>query len=177
MLIKMYLPFIQPVLEYANIISDICTLQESHLLETVQIEATRITTQLLRTSPKTNLYKDLSIEPLQVCWKNHTINAMYKVLNSPQYLADLTVPYLSQEPNYNLRSTGHNWRFPQCRTITYSNSFIPSTIQVWNPLPENIKSATSLETFKFALKSYRNQCSAPLYYLTGDRQKILGFVK
>jgi hypothetical protein len=45
-LINIYLSFIRPVLEYADIVWDNCTLHESNLLESVQVEAGRIITGL-----------------------------------------------------------------------------------------------------------------------------------
>ena len=45
-LINIYLSFIRPVLEYADIVWNNCTLHESNLLESVQVEAGRIITGL-----------------------------------------------------------------------------------------------------------------------------------
>ena len=45
-LIKIYYSFIRPVLEYADVVWDNCTLRESHLLEDVQVSAARIITGL-----------------------------------------------------------------------------------------------------------------------------------
>jgi hypothetical protein len=52
-LINIYLSFIRPVIEYADIVWDNCTLHESNLLESVQVEAGRIITGLRINSSKT----------------------------------------------------------------------------------------------------------------------------
>jgi hypothetical protein len=54
-LINIYLSFIWPVLEYADIVWNNCTLHESNLLESVQVEAGRIITRLRINSSKSKL--------------------------------------------------------------------------------------------------------------------------
>ena len=58
-LINIYLSFIRPVLEYADIVWDNCTLHESNVLESVQVEAGRIITGLRIDSSKAKLYEEL----------------------------------------------------------------------------------------------------------------------
>ena len=58
-LIRIYLSFIRPILEYADVIWDNCTIQEANLLESVQVEAGRIITGLRVNSSKTKLYEEL----------------------------------------------------------------------------------------------------------------------
>jgi hypothetical protein len=60
-----YLSFIRPVIEYADIVWDNCTLHESNLLESVQVEAGRIITGLRINSSKTKLYVEFGCELLQ----------------------------------------------------------------------------------------------------------------
>ena len=42
----------------------------------------------------------------------------------------------------------HGYRIPFCRTTVYKESFLPSTIRVWNQLPKDAIVAKSLESFK-----------------------------
>ena len=64
-LIKIYLAFIIPVLEYGDVVWGNCTKDNSELLEKVQIEAARIIKGLRVNSSKSNLYGKLGWEPLQ----------------------------------------------------------------------------------------------------------------
>ena len=58
-LYNIYLSFIRPVLEYADIVWDNCTLHESNVLESVQVETGRIITGLRIDSSKAKLYEEL----------------------------------------------------------------------------------------------------------------------
>ena len=48
---------------------------------------------------------------------------------------------------------GHSQRFvtPFAGTDTYSNSFIPSTINLWNSLPDSLVNLDDINQFKEAL--------------------------
>lgn len=142
------------------------------LLESVQVEAARIITGLRRNSSRSCLYSELGLEPLYVRRENHKLTLIYKVLNGlcPQYMCDLIIPYLHNDSNYNLRSLGQILRTPQCRTTSYQNSFLPSTIRAWNELPSDIKNADSVEQFKRALISHRNVTKPSFYFSLGNRK-------
>jgi hypothetical protein len=47
-------------------------------------------------------------------------------------------------------NTRHTWRIPPVRTRTslYASYFIPSSVQLWNQQPENIKSSRSVQIIK-----------------------------
>ena len=102
-LLTLYMPFISPILEYADSVWDNCTQQEASLLENVQVEALRIITGLRRNSSSQALYKELGVEPLCSRRDDHKLTTIFKILNglSPTYMCDLLLPYLPTEPNYN----------------------------------------------------------------------------
>jgi hypothetical protein len=79
-LINIYLSFIRPVLEYADIVWDNCTLHESNLLESVQVEAGRIITGLRINFSKTKLYEELGWEPLYKRREKLKLILMYKII-------------------------------------------------------------------------------------------------
>ena len=127
-LINIYLSFIWPVLEYADIVWDNCTLHESNLLESVQVEAGRIITGLRINFSKTKLYEELGW-PLYKRREKHKRILMYKIINghtcTPNYLSDLVQPYAENVHNYKLRQqiSNENLRFPYCNTVSYNKSF------------------------------------------------------
>ena len=153
-LLKIYILFIRPILEYANSVWTNCTQQESELLESVQIEAARIVTGLRRNFSRSCLYTELGLEHLQDHRDHHKLTIIFKILSGecPQYLADLIFPYFPAETGYNLRSAGQNLHVPQCLSTSYYNSFLHSTIRMWNSLPNHIKSEMSLDHLEKALK-------------------------
>jgi hypothetical protein len=53
------------------------------------------------------------------------------------------------------------------RTSLYYNSFIPSSVRLWNLQPDNIRLSPSIQALKYSLKS--NISSKPFYYYTGLR--------
>jgi hypothetical protein len=53
------------------------------------------------------------------------------------------------------------------RTSLYYNSFIPSSVRLWNLQPDNIRLSPSIQALKYSLKS--NISSKPFYYYTGSR--------
>ena len=54
------------------------------------------------------------------------------------------------------------------RTALYENSFIPSTVDCWNNLPEHLRNSPSISYFKRILLKTKFPTS-PLHYLHGSR--------
>ena len=52
------------------------------------------------------------------------------------------------------------------RTSLYYNSFIPSSVRLWNLQPDTIRLSPSIQALKYSLKS--NISSKPFYYYTGS---------
>ena len=65
----------------------------------------------------------------------------------------MVLPFVPPNHGYNLRSSNNfNFVIPQAKTVSYFNSFLPSTIQLWNNLPLEIKCIESFSSFKNVLK-------------------------
>ena len=84
-----YITFIRPILEYADIIWDNCTQQEKNDLEKIQLEAARIATGATKLVSIENLYDETGWEKLETRRKNHKLTLFYKMFNniSPTYLS------------------------------------------------------------------------------------------
>ena len=68
-------------------------------------------------------------------------------------MADMfTSQYGSQV--YSLRNSTFNFEIPNARTELYRNSFAFTGAKIWNELPEDFKTAPSLNAFKRKIKSY-----------------------
>jgi hypothetical protein len=85
----------------------------------------------------------------------------YRCLNchAPKYLQDLLVLY-RQDTNVCLRSSSTSvLRVPRTHTKTYGDrAFSVAATRIWNSHPVNIRSSSSITTFKSLLKTYYSQC-------------------
>ena len=88
-LIKIYLAFIIPVLEYGDVVWGNCTKDNSELLEKIQIEPTRKITGLSANSSISNLYKELGLDLLQARRDKYKLTLFYTIINNiaPQYMS------------------------------------------------------------------------------------------
>ena len=89
---------------------------------------------------------------------------MYKMNSSnvPNYLQSLLPATVGSFSNYSLRNSSHLQTI-QARTSLYSNSFLPSTVCEWNNLPDEIKNAESINSFKSQINIDRH--SESLIYI------------
>ena len=164
-----YFTFIRPVLEYADVIWDNCTVNDKNELDKIQNEAGRIVTGATKLVSIHDLYSETGWETLSARRCKHKLILFYKMMNgqTPDYLSCLTPPTIAELSDYNLRnrddiSTIHS------RTSLYYNSFLPSTIREWNSLPLSLRQAPTLTCFKRKLND--NISLPPQYYFSGSRQ-------
>ena len=101
-----YISFIRPVLEYADVIWDNCTQQEKQDLEKVQMEAARIAKGTTKLVSLQKLYEEIGWETLEARRKKHKLVLFYKMLYnlSPLYLSYLVPPQVQNVSRYNLRN-------------------------------------------------------------------------
>ena len=66
-----YVSFIRPLLEYADVVWDNCTLYEVNALEQIQLEAARIVTGTTKLVSLEMLYKETGWETLEVRRSKH----------------------------------------------------------------------------------------------------------
>lgn len=156
-LFKMYTVFIRPLLEYGNTVWDNCSVENKRALENIQIEALRIVTGGTKVCSIQKLYDDTKCETLSKRRYEQKLCHLYKIINgaTPVYLHRLLPPRVQQISRYPLRNSD-DFSTPISHTVTYSTSFIPSTIRDWNALSQNIKDAQTLNSFKLKLKGTRN---------------------
>ena len=137
-----YITFIRPLLEYADVVLDTKTQILINKLENVQVEAARIVTGGTRLVSLSNLYIETGWEKLKDRRERHRTIQFYKMSNNltPQYLSNLIPQNFGMIHDHNARQTS---RIPPVRTRTslYASYVIPSSIQLWNQQPENIKSS------------------------------------
>ena len=91
----------------------------------------------------------------------------WKTTWCPECLTSL-VPFDVGDRNpYNLRNA-NNIQLIHSRTTLYYNSFLPSSIRLWNDLPSDIRNNASINSFKTYLN--RNTLPANPLFFYGDRK-------
>ena len=145
----MYFSYVRPLLEYGDVIWDNMSSDLVNKIEHINIEAARIVTGSTKLVSLNRLYQETGWESLKDRRYKHKIIHFHKMVYgiTPQYLSDLVPPQNQDIHNHSTRQKC-NIKQVKCRTDYYSNSFIPSTIKLWNELPDSIKQNPSLSNFK-----------------------------
>ena len=163
-----YISFIRPLLEYADVVWDNCTQQEAYELEKNQNEAANIVTGATKLTLIQSLLSDTGWESLTSRREKHKLVLFYKMINSlaPEYISSLVPPTVGNISQYNLRNKTNLQTVP-ARSQQYYNSFLPSTTRIWNSLSDDTKNSPSVESFKHKLNS--NITKPPPYYFSGSQ--------
>ena len=143
-------------LDYCNSLFYNITEENMTKLQQVQNHAARLIMKKKKRDSATPLLKHLHWLPISVRADFKICTITYQCLNDPdypQYLKDLVTPY---QPTRSLRSTNKNQIVqPRTRLSRFGDrAFTLSSPLLWNALPEDIKCAESLESFKSKLKTF-----------------------
>ena len=165
---NIYISFVRPTLEYANIIWDNCTQYEINTIEIIQMETARIATGAIRPVSLDILSKETGWESLHKRRYKHKMCHFYKMVNdlTPTFLTSLIPSTVENTSAYHIQDS-QNTRPVLTRTQLYYKSFLPSCIREWNEIPLNIRNSTSLSSFK--QQFYKNAIKVPVYYSSGNR--------
>lgn len=168
----MYKSFILPHFDYADIIWDNCTETLCNSLEKLHLEGIRIVLGSVKGTSHASLYRESGLCCLKERRKRHKLIQFHKMINNlcPPYLQNLTPPLISTINPYPRRKPFER-RAPACKTELYKNSFIPSATNLYNELPNEIQSSSSLSLLKKYLSENDNK--VPLYFYSGTRQEQL----
>lgn len=163
-----YFSFVRPILEYADTVWDNIPDYLKEKLEGINVEAARIVTGATKLCSKDKLYEDTGWQSLGDRRRIHKLIKFHDIVHgrTPDYLNTIIPPQLRQVHQYNTRG-GDNIQAVRCRTSYYQNSFLPSTINEWNLIPNEVKSNPSSYLFKRYLN--RDVKKPPDYYCFGNR--------
>ena len=167
---QIYLSYLRPILEYASVVWDNCTVYEKESLEKLQYEAARIVTGLTRSVSIVKLLKEIGWISLTDRRKIQKHLLIYKEKHGllPEYLSELFPEPVNRSTQYNLRNSD-NFVIPPRRTEIYSKSVLPSSIKLWNDLNTEIRESPSLRIFKTNITNIVTSPPVPKHYLCGDR--------
>jgi hypothetical protein len=167
---KLYLSCIRPLLEYGDVVWDPHNMYLINILEKVHIEAMRIISGGTKLTPLRELYKDTGLSKLKDRRENHKLLQLFKVQNNltPASLSTLIPNHFQDVHTYNTRNN-NAFPLPRTRTSLYASYFLPSTLELWNSLPLEIKDCPSLSILKYRLTSRVDHDNVPKYYNYGPR--------
>ena len=135
---------VRPLLEYGCCAWDPCKQTHIDRLERLNKRAARFITgnrTLAHGNTRKNMVS-LNWCPLQERRAKNKLNIFYKIKDNLIHAPtdDLVPTVTPRHPN--------NFSIPRSAVNAHLSSFFPSTIRLWNSLPEQAKSATSLNEFK-----------------------------
>ena len=165
---NLYFRFIRPILEYGDVVWCNCTLEQSNMIEAIQVEAARIVLGATKFCSIDKMYGDLKWEPLADRRRNHKLVLFFKMIRNltPHFLSELVPRQLESSTSYNLRNA-QDYLPVITHTSLYNRSFLPSVIREWNMLPQSIKDSETLSIFKSRLQP---QIKSPRYFNYGNRK-------
>ena len=108
------------------------------------------------------MYVETGWETLSCRRSRRKLILFHKIHNNivPEYLNDCLNEYLKNKTK--------KYRVPKCRLETFSKSFFPSTIRLWNSLEPNFKSMQITSKVKQTLRG--NLLKVSNYYIIGSRK-------
>ncbi len=164
-----YLSFIRPIMEYADVVWDHMTDQDCTLLENIQLAAARVVTGAIRYTSHAKIYEECGWDTLQARREKHKLALFHKIIHkdTPAYLYDHIPPTVGTRAGRPLRN---NSNFTLIKTYKdyFDNSFFPETVRLWNNLDEKLKSVASYESFIKLLNKPTIQI--PKHYYSGSRK-------
>jgi hypothetical protein len=169
----LYKSFIRPILEYADIIWDAPDAHRHGLdtLERVQTEAARIVTGATARCSTENLYNEVGWEKLHLRRRFHRSTMMYKTMMglAPESLLEKIPNRVEARTRYRLRNRG-DIQVPFTRLVSYTQSFFPAAVRLWNDFTNALKDSPSVASFKYNyLKATPRPKTNPLVY-RGERK-------
>ena len=165
----MYKSYILPHFDYADVVWDNLTQRQIQDLEEIQLEALRTIIGTVRGTSHDVIYNESGFIPLRIRRERHKLILFFKFVNG------LLPTHLSRK--FPELASNFQTRYPRRRSLErkqlqwnleiYHQSYFPISTELWNNLPENIKSITSISAFKRFLNI--NDPAVPSYFYLGDR--------
>ena len=143
---KCFNTLVQPILEYGSCVWDPHCECDIEKIEKVQKRAARfVTNNYTREEGNTRInMRKLDWKPLQERRAQSKLNIFYKAKAGS---LDIPMDHLTINTSKTRRGN-RTYAIPSSNVDSHLYSFYPSVIRLWNQLPDDAKSSTSLEIFK-----------------------------
>ena len=151
--IKIYNSLIRPHFDYCSPVWDgMCGLLNDKL-QKLQNRAARVILKCGYDTSSSVLLDRLGWDNISLSFKKQKAVMMHKVVNdlTPAYLNEM---FTNTDTGYTLRNNENKLQLPKPRTDYLKRSFCYDGAAVWNKLPENIRTTSSLRVFRKKLKKH-----------------------
>lgn len=151
-----YQGYIVPLIDYGSNTWGTTSKQNIERLAKLQKRAARIILNADFNTPSAEMFTELGWQSIPNRLNYNKAVLTFKALNglTPEYISDLLKP-VSETHNRNLRSTADgSLSVPRSRISLFDRSFSSSAPKLWNSLPAEVRTSSSLESFKRSVKSH-----------------------
>ena len=146
---------VRPILEYASPVWDSCTKADALALERLQLSVARAIVKKGRRVASNSVVLEMIGWPT-LAWRRRRLKLvlLWKLMHGhgPPALRAQLPTCLSVLAKQSLRRD--TLAMPLCRTQRRLQSFLPSTVALWNSLPSTVLSCTSVSSFLVSLDSH-----------------------
>ena len=155
-LITIYHSIIEPHFDYCCIVWDSMSDTLANKMQKLQNRAVRIISRADYSVRSTDLLEKFGLPTLDERRKRFKMSMLFKILNNnaPTYLKEL-FNYNDGAQSFGLRNANLNLSLPSVKTELYQQSFAFSGAKLWNTLPNDLKTETSLKSFKDKLATHQ----------------------
>jgi len=150
-----YNSYIPPIINYGIILWQYAPKHKLIKIANIQNRTARMILDKSWDHPSTPLFNELNWLPLQSRITYHVALLVFKIHNdlAPNYLN--TVLLFTSNSRYELRSESRCHLAQPKKKSYYSNLTLQSlSTPIWNNIPEHMKSAITMNTFKSMLKKH-----------------------
>ena len=157
-LLTIYRALVQPRFNYCSAVWGNCNKGLSEKLQKLENRAARIISFSNYDASLNELFQALNWRKLEQLRKVDLSILMYKTLNheTPEYLSSKFINRTDVTP-YHLRNTVNKLALPLPRTEHCKKSFSYGGAALWNSLPDDLRQASSLTSFKSKIRSHNFQ--------------------
>ena len=149
-MLKLYNSFIRPHLEQATAVWDPFLKKDIEMLEGVQKFGLKVCTKSWDCNYD-ELLEQAKLPTLQSRRQQAKLCQLFKIVNGTTLYPE--APIQPRECFYPSRTIHSHALVPlQARSSHFQHSFFPSSIRLWNTLPESVVSASTVAALKYHLK-------------------------
>ena len=156
-----YQGYILPLIDYGSNTWETTSKHNIERISKLQKRAARIILKADYNTPSSVMFTKLGRATIPNRHNYKKAVLTYKAMNNltPEYITDLLKP-VSETHNRNLRSvTCGSLSVPRSKTALYDGSFSATAPKLWNALPSDIRTCSSLDNFKKSAKNHFINCS------------------